>query len=122
MINRNPTDGIIDFAGERLIRRAPEWPLPLTDGDQDYILSCLRAVQTAFSEPVVPDVPLDLIPARALMRLLVRLRRTLRPQTDAQADALARLPGALHLLAIACAMERERAAADDGQRAGPGGS
>ncbi|HEY0838164.1 MAG TPA: hypothetical protein VGE72_29920 [Azospirillum sp.] len=115
------TDRIIDFAGERLIRRAPEWPLALTAGDQDYVLSSLRAIQTAFAEPVVPDVPLDLIPARALMRLLVRLRRTLRADTEEQRQSLTRLPGALHLLAIACALERERAAADDDQRAGPGG-
>lgn len=101
-----------DFAAERLVRRAPEArPLVLGEDDRAYVMRCLTGIEEAFGLHVVPDVPLDVLPGRALMRKLVSLRTELRPQTPEQREAWGRLSGAILLLDTACAFaEAHRAA------------
>ncbi|MGQ9365797.1 hypothetical protein [Azospirillum sp. ST 5-10] len=103
---------VVDLSEERLIRRAPQHPLPLGPGDRDYVLACLDAVGKSFGVAAVPAAPLDTVPGRSLMRLLVDLRRTLRPGDAEQRAAHGRLTGAIHLLDTARALAEDRTAAD----------
>lgn len=107
------TDAVVDFSGERLVRLAPERPIALEPADRDYILAALSALGAAFPGQVPPPPPLGALPARAVMRLLVDLRR-LRPAepTAEQRSALGALAGAISLFHNACAfaLARERAA------------
>ena len=91
-----------DLAGERLVRKAPNRIIGLDPSDQDYIRVGLEAVQTAFGINTLPDVPLALMPARTLMRLLVDLRAQLRPRNPDQREAWGRLAGAILILDTAC--------------------
>lgn len=104
------TASILDFSEERLIRRSPAWPLPLGAEDRDYIQGCLEAVEASFGAAFRPAVSLDCLPGRALMRLLVELRRTLHPRDADQRAAHGRLLGAILLLDTARSMAEERAA------------
>lgn len=103
---------VVDFASERLIRRAPDFPLTLDQGDADYILATLTAVDTCFDLPpdqrAVPSVPLHLLPAKALTRHLLNLRHRLRPADVDQRRARGALWGAIDLLVTAIAMAEER--------------
>ena len=107
------TDAVVDFSGERLVRLAPERPIALEPADRDYILAALSALGAAFPGQVASPPPLGALPARAVMRLLVDLRR-LRPvePTAEQRTALGALAGAISLFHNACAfaLARERAA------------
>lgn len=109
------SQNIINFTEERLIRRAPLWPLAMSAEDFAYIDTCLEAVDRVFapgpSGPARPDVPLRLLPAQTLMRRLATLRRELRPANAEQRLAHGMLWGALGLLNTARAMADEKAAA-----------
>jgi len=104
-------DAITDLAAERLIRRAPDHPLALAEDDQRYLLGCLEEVGRVFGIATLPDLPLDALPGRALMRRLVDLRRTLRAADPEQRSALGRLAGAIQLVDTACALDHDHAAA-----------
>lgn len=106
------TASIIDVAEERLIRRAPHHPLPLGSEDQEYILACLEEIEKSFGVTVCPTVSVGVLPGRALMRLFIDLRRTLRPRDAGQRSAFGRLTGAILLLDTARAMADEQAALD----------
>lgn len=106
------TASIIDVAEERLIRRAPHHPLPLGREDEEYILACLDEIEKSFGVAVCPTVSLGVLPGRALMRLFIDLRRTLRPQDAGQRSVHGRLTGAILLLDTARALANERAALD----------
>lgn len=97
---------IADFRIEKLIRRAPLAPLPLSDDDRAYVERHLDAVGLAFDIDVRPP-PLTMLPARALVRHLGRLRETLVPDTFDRRLALGRLESVLRLVESAIAlMER----------------
>lgn len=109
----NPsTNNVISFADERLIRRTPDYPLPLADEDFAYIETCLAAVDRVFPAIRrglgVADLPVRLLPARTLARRLTSLRRDLRPATAEQRLAHGMLWGALGLLNTARALQAER--------------
>lgn len=104
-------DAVTDLAGERLIRRAPDHPLTFSDDDQRYLLGCLEEVGRVFHVAAEPELPLDMLPGRALMRRLVELRRSLRARDADQRSALGRLASAILLVDTACALDRDQAAA-----------
>lgn len=108
------TASIIDIAEERLIRNAPHHPLPLGAEDQEYILACLDEIEKSFGVAASPAVSLRFLPGRALMRLLIDLRRTLRPMDADQRAAHGRLTSAILLLDTARAMADELAQALSG--------
>ncbi|HRQ81840.1 MAG TPA: hypothetical protein PKZ97_12050 [Azospirillaceae bacterium] len=103
---------IVSLVDERLIRRTPDYPLPLAEEDFAYIETCLAAVDRVFPPERrggrLVDLPVRLLPARALARLLTSLRRDLRPATAEQRLAHGMLWGALGLLNTARAMAAER--------------
>ena len=98
---------VANFAAERLIRRAPDHPLALGDDDQDYLLACLREIERVFAIDAVFGAPLAVLPGRTMMRHLVTLHQTLRPQDAEQRTALGRLAGAILLLDTACALDHD---------------
>ena len=102
---------LTDLAGERLVRKAPNQILALDPADRDYIQTALAAVQEAFSVAAVPDIPIELMPGRTLMRLLVDLRAELRPTTSEQSEAWGRLAGATLILDTACSFATEHSLA-----------
>ncbi|MGE5476239.1 MAG: hypothetical protein ACM3Q1_06265 [Bacteroidales bacterium] len=75
--------------------------MPLCAEDRDYLLRHLRAVGEAFGVNAVPDVPLRVMPARALARHLARLRSTIQAECFEQELALGRLESVYRLLASA---------------------
>ena len=97
------------LSDERLIRRAPAAPLPLSAEDQRYILNCLREVGRAFGQDVLPDIPLDHLPGQAVIRHLLELRRTLHPQSADQRSAHGGLISALLLADTARALAEDLA-------------
>lgn len=113
MVTSAPTD----LAGERLVRKTPNHILPLDQSDQDYIRAGLDAVQEAFGIAAAPDLPLRLMPGRALMRLLVDLRTGLRPRTPEQSVAWGRLAGAILALDMAGDFACQHAQAEAHRRA-----
>lgn len=112
MAENASTSNIISFVDERLIRRTPDYPLPLAEEDFAYIETCLAAVDRVFPPERrgrrLVDLPVRLLPARALARRLTTLRRELRPATAEQRLAHGMLWGALGLLNTARAMAAER--------------
>ena len=97
-----------NLAVERMVRQAPEdRPLMLDQGDLDYILHSLAAIEASFSLSVLPKRPLAAMPGRELMRLLVDLRFNLRPETDEQRDAWGHLASAILRLDVASAFAAE---------------
>jgi hypothetical protein len=100
-----------DFAGERLVRKAPNQILALEPGDQAYIRESLRAVEAAYGVAAVPDVPVELMPGRTLMRLLIDLRAKLRPTSPIQREAWGKLAGAILILDTAGAFAVEHSQA-----------
>ena len=113
---------LTDLAAERLVRKAPNQIVTLTPADSDYIRTGLTAVESAFGISALPAIPLDLLPGRALMRLLVDLRARLRPKTPEEREAWGRLAGAILILDTACSFandhslaQRRRAEAESGE-------
>jgi hypothetical protein len=113
MVTSAPTD----LAGERLVRKTPNRILPLDQSDQDYIRAGLEAVQEAFGIAALPDLPIGLMPGRALMRLLVDLRAELRPRSPEQSAAWGRLAGAILALDMAGDFASQHSRAEAGRRA-----
>jgi hypothetical protein len=104
-------DVVFDLAEQRLIRRAPEHPLPLGEDDQRYVRTCLADIEAAFAVEALPQLPLASLPGKLLMRRLIELRRTLRPGTEDQRSTHGRLSNAILLLDTACALDEDLAAA-----------
>jgi hypothetical protein len=98
---------VVDIAEERLIRRAPLYPLPLGRYDRDYIAATFQGVERVFGVKAKPALPPEMMPGRALMRRLLELRRSLKPETDEQRGAHGRLSSAIMLLDVASAMDAE---------------
>jgi len=96
----------IDFSGERLVRLAPDRVLPLEPADHDYIVTALTALHDAFPGEAPAPPPLGALPARALMRLLIDLRR-LRAASPEQIEAKGRLAGAIGVLQTTCLFTTE---------------
>lgn len=110
------TATIINASEERLIRRAPHYPLPLGKDDEDYILACLDEIEKTFGVAARPPVSLGVLPGRALMRLFLDLRRDLRrtldPKDPDQRAAHGRLTNVIGLLDTARALAEDQAEAD----------
>ena len=102
---------LTDLAAERLVRKAPNQILALDSVDRAYIRAGLTAVEAAFAVAALPDTPIELMPGRTLMRLLVDLRGSLTPATPDQNEAWGRLSGAILLLDTACAFATEHSLA-----------
>ena len=98
---------VTNLAAERLIRRAPDYPLALAADDQAYLLASLREIERVFGVTAAPEVPLAVLPARTLMRRLVELHQTLPRRDVEQRTTLGRLAGAILLLDTACALEHD---------------
>ena len=98
---------LTDLASERLVRKAPNQILALDPADRDYIRAGLMAVEQAFAVATLPDIPIELMPGRTLMRLLVDLRGQLKPRSPEQTEAWGRLAGAILILDTACAFANE---------------
>lgn len=115
------TNALVDFSGERLVRQAPDWVIPLEPADRDYLTAAVAALREVFPGQVPPLPPFGAIPARAVMRMLIDLRR-LRPAepTAEQRTALGALASAISLFHNACAFAVARDQARAGPRDGPG--
>lgn len=93
---------IHDIRFERLARQAPERELlPLSPEDREYVVSNLAAVGDAFGVAAVPDVPLSVLPARAVARHLAAVRSLLVPCSQEQDLALGRMESVFRLVASA---------------------
>jgi hypothetical protein len=82
----------------RMVKRAPDGPLPFSQEDKSYILSCFTDVERSFALIAYPGVAPEDLAARALIRQLIEWWRTLEPANDAQSDAYGRMPGAIRLI------------------------
>ena len=100
------TDPVISLSEQRLIRRAPDRLIALDQSDWDYLAASLRLIADEFGVEAAPSTPLHLLPARSLMRRLLDLRRSLKPQTQEQRAILGRLASAILRLDTACAFYR----------------
>lgn len=100
------TGAIVNLAAENMVRRTPDHVVAMEAADLDYIRDSLGGIEAAFGISALPDIPLHLVPARALMRRLVSLRTTLKPQTQEQGIILGRLAGAILRLDTAVAFDR----------------
>lgn len=103
------TDYIPELSEVRMERRAPEEPYALDADDRAYIEDSLRQVEAAFGEEGFPGMPFAAIPGRALIRRFIVWWRTLEPETHAQREAHAQLPGAIRLLDTVSAFLEEKA-------------
>lgn len=103
------TDYIPELSEVRMERRAPEGPYTLDADDRAYIEGCLRQVEAAFGTQGFPGMPFEAIPGRALMRRFIVWWRTLEPETEAQGEAHAQLPGAIRLLDTVSSYLEEKA-------------
>lgn len=93
----------------RMVRRAPDGPLPFCQEDKSYILGCLKDVQESFGVTSFPVTPTAEIPARALIKQLIEWWRTLEPLTQEQRDAYGRMPGAIRLIDTVATWVEEQA-------------
>ncbi len=100
-------NAVTDLAGERLIRRAPDHPLPLAADDEAYLMVCLNEIERVFGVRALPEVALTVLPGRTLMRRLIELRRSLRPGDGEQRSAFGRLAGAILLVDTASALDHD---------------
>jgi hypothetical protein len=107
-------DYIPELSERRMVDRAPDRPVAFGP-DAAYILSSVAAVERAFGLTAFPGCPPDRVPARALIRQLILWWRTLDPETEAQTDAHARLPGAIRLIDTMSNFLADRAAARKGR-------
>lgn len=101
-MERDMQDEVTNIADERLIRGVPNCPVPMAQGDRDYIEACLRAIERGFGLVAFPGMPLDAVPARILMRRMMQWWRGLDPVSPEQHVAHHDLPGAIMLLEYAC--------------------
>ncbi|TNC95213.1 MAG: hypothetical protein FD119_2634 [Stygiobacter sp.] len=99
---------VVNFAAENMVRRTPDHIVAMDQADLAYIRDSLTDVGQAFGIAALPDIPLHLLPARALMRRLVDLRTSLKPQTLEQGVTLGRLAGAILRLDTAVAFDKAR--------------
>ncbi len=99
---------VTSLAAERLIRRTPDRVVALEAEDLAYLQACLRDLAEAFALADCPPPSLSLLPARSLMRLLLELRLSLKPQGLEQRVLVGRLAGAILRLDTACAFEAAR--------------
>lgn len=95
--------GIANFAAERLIRRTPDCLVPLSVDDVAYIEDCIRRVAAEFAITDAPTTPIQLMPARAVMRALLEMRLSLKPASQEQKALVGSLAGAILRLDTACA-------------------
>ena len=102
-------DYIPELSEVRMVRRAPDEPLPLSAEDRRYIEGCLRDVEAAFGFEAFPALAFEQIPARALIGRFIDWWRGIDPQDDRQETAHARLPAAIRLLDTISAWREERA-------------
>jgi hypothetical protein len=91
-------DYIPELSELRMVRRAPDCPLPLSPEDRNYILSCVQDVEQSFSVAADSGGATTVLSARALVKQLIEWWRTLEPETEAQRDAYGRMPGAIRLI------------------------
>ncbi len=91
-------DYIPELSELRMVRRAPDGPLPFSREDRAYILSCVQDVESSFGVAHAPGSASGDLSARALVKQLIAWWRTLEPATDAQRDAYGRMPGAIRLI------------------------
>lgn len=103
-------DYIPELSEIRMVQRAPDGPLPFSDSDRTYILSCLADVEASFGLSGFPGTVPESIGSRALIKQLIEWWRTLEPLTEAQKDAYGRLPGAIRLIDTVSIWVEEQAA------------
>jgi hypothetical protein len=94
----------------RMVRRAPDGPLPFSPEDKAYILSCVRDVESCFGVAGKTANRQEELSARALVSQLIEWWRTLEPATDAERDAYGRMPGAIRLIDTVATWVEERQA------------
>jgi hypothetical protein len=92
----------------RMVKRAPEGPLPFSSEDRAYILSCFEDVQTSFGVTAYPGQATEDLTARALIRQLIEWWRTLEPKTEEQHEAYGRMPGSIRLIDTVATWVEER--------------
>jgi hypothetical protein len=88
---------IPELSEQRMVMRAPNRPIDF-GADRDYILSCLKDVESSFGLQGFPGRAPEQIPARALIRQFIVWWRTLEPANASQQTAYARLPGTIRLI------------------------
>lgn len=91
-------DYIPELSELRMVRRAPDGPLPFSPEDKSYILSCVEEVERSFGLIRAPGCAPGDYSARALVKQLIEWWRTLEPMAEAQRDAYGRMPGAIRLI------------------------
>lgn len=99
---------VVNLAAENMVRRTPDHIVAMDEADLNYIRDSLTGINQAFGVAALPDIPLHLVPARTLMRCLVDLRTSLKPQSQEQGIILGRLAGAILRLDTAVAFDRAR--------------
>jgi len=105
-------DYIPEVSEIRMVRRAPDRPIALSEVDARYVADCLGAVEASFGLVGFPGVDFRQIPARALIGKFIDWWRGLEPATEVQREAHARLPGAIRLLDTVSALMDEQARRD----------
>ncbi|ACB94770.1 hypothetical protein [Beijerinckia indica] len=108
-------DYIPELSEIRMVQRAPDGPLPFSETDKAYILSCLSDVEQAFGLNGFPGVQPEKITPKSLIRQLIEWWRTLEPTNEAQADAYGRMPGAIRLIDTVATWVEELEAARAGR-------
>lgn len=102
-------DYIPELSEIRMVRRAPDHPVKLSDEDAAYVEKILRHAEKAFGLDAFPGQSFAQIPARALIKTLIDWWRGLEPANQLQAKAHAALPSAIRLLDTFSAWLEEKA-------------
>lgn len=107
MRNYPMKDDIPNLNEARMIRRAPNGPLPFSEGDRAYIAETLRGVESAFGLAPFAKVAPSNWSGRRLLSQMIDWWHTLRPVTDAERAAYARLLGTIRLIDMTAIMAEE---------------
>ncbi|WP_036261536.1 hypothetical protein [Methylocapsa aurea] len=92
------TDYIPELSELRMVRRAPDGPLPFSKEDKSYVVACFKDVEASFGVSGCAEAAAGEGSARALIKQLIEWWRTLGPETQDQRDAYGRMPGAIRLI------------------------
>jgi hypothetical protein len=100
-------DDVRNINDARMLRRAPNGPLPFSESDANYIAETLRGMEQAFGLAPFVKVAKGQWPARRLLAAMIDWWRTIQPTTDAERSAYGRLLGTIRLIDLAAIMADE---------------
>ena len=100
-------EAVSNLSEARMIRRAPNGPLPFSEGDRAYIAETLEGMERAFGLAPFKNVPPRNWSGRKLLAQLLDWWHSIVPTTDAERAAYARLLGTIRLVDMTAIMAED---------------